>query len=168
MAKANTALWVLSGLLLCPSAGSAGPSLPGNPYLEIHERNVFGLKPPPPPHPDPPSAPLPKVMLTGITTILGNKRALLKVEFPSKPPQRAKEQCCILSEGQRDGAIEVLQINEKTESVKLDNSGAVMEITFERPNPTPPPSNVRPPLYPPQPVRQTAAHSRYANQRNYR
>ena len=86
-------------------------------------------------------------MLTGITTILGNKRALLKVQFPPKPPQPAKEQSYILTEGQRDGSIEVLEINEKTASVKVDNSGTVMEITFEKPSPTPPASTPRPQPY---------------------
>jgi hypothetical protein len=106
-------------------------------------------------------------MLTGITTILGNKRALLKVQFPSKPPQPAKEQSCILSEGQRDGAIKVLQINEKTAIVKVDNSGTVMEITFEKPGPAPP-SKPGPQPYRPQPAMQTAVRWRDANQRNYR
>jgi hypothetical protein len=139
--------WVLSGLVLCPVAGGAGSSLPGNPYHQICERNVFGLKAPQPAHLEPPSAPLPKITLTGITTILGSKRALLKVQFPPKPPQPAKEQSYILTEGQRDGSIEVLEINEKTANVKVDNSGTVMEITFEKSNPTPPASTPRPQPY---------------------
>jgi hypothetical protein len=83
-------------------------------------------------------------MLTGITSILGNKRALLEVEFPAKPPQPVKEQSYILTEGQRVGSIEVLEINEKTSRVKVDNSGAVTEITFEKTSPKPPASTPRP------------------------
>ena len=50
----------------------------------------------------------------------------------------------MLTEGQRDGLIEVLQINEKTAKVKVDNAGTVMEITFEKPSPAPPPAAPRP------------------------
>jgi hypothetical protein len=55
----------------------------------------------------------------------------------------------MLTEGQRNGSIEVLQINEKTAKVKVDNSGTIMEITFERPGPAPPPATPRPRQYSP-------------------
>ena len=139
-----TAAWVLCGLVLCAVASGAGASSFANPYHQISERNVFGLKPRQPAHLEPPPVPLPKIMLTGITTILGNKRALLKVQFPPTPPQPAKEQSLILAEGQRDGSIAVLEINEQTASVKMDNSGTVMDITFEKSNPTPAASTPRP------------------------
>jgi hypothetical protein len=139
--------WVLSGLVLWSAASAAGPAFSGNPYHNISERNVFGLRPPQPAHPGHPSAPVPKIMLTGITTIFGDKRALLKVQFPAQPPRPAKEQSCILTEGQRDGVIEVLRINAKTEKVKVDNSGTVMEITFDKPSPAPPPATPRPRQY---------------------
>ena len=122
-------------LVLWSAAGAAGPAFSGNPYRHIPERNVFGLRPPQPAHLEPPPAPLPKVVLTGITTIFGDKRALLKVQFPARSPRPAKEQSCILAEGQRDGSVEVLKINEKTAKVKVDNAGTVMEITFEKPSP---------------------------------
>jgi len=53
----------------------------------------------------------------------------------------------MLTEGQRDGSIEVLQINERTAKVTVDNSGTVMEITFEKPSPAPPPAAPRPRQY---------------------
>ena len=105
----------------------------GNPYQAIIERNVFGLKPPPPP-PDPEAnkPPPPKVLFQGITTINGQKRALFKVQVPAKPGEQPKgEQSFILAEGQRDGDIEVLEIDEKTSKVKLSNFGTVMDIDFE-------------------------------------
>ena len=40
-----------------------------------------------------------------------------------------------MSEGQRAGPIEVLQINEKAGSVKVNNSGTVMVLTFEKDGP---------------------------------
>jgi hypothetical protein len=141
------AAWVLSGLALCSAASGVVSNSSGNPYHDIPERNVFGLRPAQPAHVELPSTPLPKILLTGITTILGDKRALFKVQFPAWLSHPAKEQSCILAEGQRDGSIEVLEINEKTASVKVNNSGTVMEITFEKPSPKPPPVNPRPRLY---------------------
>jgi len=64
-------------------------------YSSIWLRNVFDLKPiilAPPPDTKPPEPP-PNVKLQGITTILGDKRAIFTVQEsggPGKPP--AKEQ----------------------------------------------------------------------------
>ena len=132
-----TVAWVLSAFLQCCLTAGASPTSSGNPYHQIVERNVFGLRPPPPARLEPPPAPSPKVRLTGITTILGNKLALLKIQFPAQPSKPVKEESCVLAEGQRDGLIEVLEINEKTAQVKVDNSGTVSVITFEKPSPTP-------------------------------
>jgi len=113
--------------------------LADNPYSSISQRNVFGLRPPSRLTTERVQSPLPKVWLTGITTIIG-KRALLKVEFPAKPGERPKDESIILKEGQRAGPIEVLEINEKLERVKLNNSGMITNITFEKivPKPAPP------------------------------
>ena len=97
-----------------------------NPYLEnITNRNVFSLKPiPPPPDPAELNKPKPsKITLTGIMTILGKKQALMKAPPlpPSKPGEQPKEQSYILAEGQRDGEVEVLQIDEKEGTVKIAN-----------------------------------------------
>ncbi len=103
-------------------------------YQAIPERNVFGLRPPPAQAaPTNPPAALPKITLTGITTILGNKRALMKV-LPAglKPAEANKEQSLILTEGQREGEVEVLQIDERVGSVRVNNSGTVMTLTFEK------------------------------------
>jgi hypothetical protein len=105
----------------------------GSPYTGIVDRNVFGLKPPtpvaPPTAPEPPPG---NITLTGITTILGNKRALLKVSTPPRPPEPAKDENLMLTEGQRDGAVEVLEINEKTGSVKVNNGGQITTLTFDK------------------------------------
>src|SRR5438445_5556396 len=89
-----------------------------NPFSAIVERNVFALKDPPPPPPleVKTNTPPPNIRLTGITTIFGtsNKRALFMVQeigIPGKPI--GKEESYILTEGQRQGAIEVLEIDEK-------------------------------------------------------
>jgi hypothetical protein len=124
-------LSVLSSLLLCTGAKAIISNPSGNPYQGITERNIFGLKPPPAlPGPEENKAPPTKIKLTGITTILGRKQALLLVEVPAKPPQAAREQSYILTEGQRDGEIEVLNIDEKAGTVKVDNRGAIVTLDF--------------------------------------
>ena len=104
-----------------------------NPYQRIVERNVFGLKPPaPPPDPEANKPPPAKIFLTGITTILGNKRALMKMTPPvTKPGEQPKEQAYTLAEGERDGGLEVLEIDEKAGTVKVNNFGTVATIDFE-------------------------------------
>jgi hypothetical protein len=83
------------------------------------------------------------VTITGITTILGNKRVLLEVAIPAKGTEPAKKESHILAEGQREGDIEVLQIDEKTGDVKLNDFGTVMTLNIEKDGPklasTPPP-----------------------------
>src|SRR6188472_2241935 len=78
---------VPSTFLLCSGAIAIGADS-GNPYQGIVDRNVFGLKPPPPPgKPEEKKVDLPPITLTGITTILGNKRALMNVQSPGKTAQ---------------------------------------------------------------------------------
>ena len=110
----KTVVCVLTSLMLCAGAKAIGADSAANPYQGIVDRNVFGLKPPPPPpRPEDNKPPAPKITLNGITTILGNKRALMSVQMPARPPEPAKPQSFFLAEGQRDGDIEVLEINEK-------------------------------------------------------
>jgi hypothetical protein len=106
------------------------------PYQGIVDRNVFGLRPPPPP-PDPEAnkPPPPKITLTGITTILGNARALMKT--PPPPAGKGSEapkgdQYYTLSVGERQGDIEVLEIDTTGGSVKVNNAGTVVTLTFDK------------------------------------
>ena len=128
--RQSLTIWfcVLAAFGVC---ANARPS--ANNYRGIPERNLFGLKPPEVPHYEPPPPQLPKLTLTGITTILGNKRALMKAEEPGgKPGQQAKELSLILTEGQREGNVEVLLIDERAGTVKVMNSGTLMTLTFEK------------------------------------
>ncbi|HOC53981.1 MAG TPA: hypothetical protein PKI20_00015 [Verrucomicrobiota bacterium] len=102
-----------------------------NPYQAIVDRNVFALKPPPPP-PDPEAnkPPPPKILLTGIYEMGGKKRVLMKVAMPARPPEPAKEVPLTLSEGQREGEIEVLEIDTVARTVKVDNFGTVTSLDF--------------------------------------
>ncbi len=146
-----------NGLAAALALLAAGPArvlaLSDNPYHTIVGRNVFGLRPPVTQQHEAPAAPAPKLTLTGITTILGDRRVLLKIEYPAERFQRpAEEDSCILTEGQRHADIEVLAIDVKARRVKVKVGGAVSELTFEtngvhtpaKPAPTPPPIPVIP------------------------
>lgn len=114
---------------------SSGAASADNPYDGIVARNVFALKPPPAPATiEEAKPPPPKIFLTGITTILGKKQALLKSPPPpAKPGQPPPtELSYILTEGQREGDIEVVAIDEKAGTVKVLNSGTLFVLNFEK------------------------------------
>ena len=125
---------IAAGVTLC-TAASAITADHSMPYQGIVERNLFALKPPPaPPDPDANNKPQPsKITLTGITTILGNKRALMKTPPPTaKPGEQAKtEQSYILAVGERQDEIEVIDIDEVAGTVKVKNAGLVETVSFK-------------------------------------
>lgn len=124
-------------LLVCWMMSTVKPASASNPYSAICQRNAFRLKPRLPAVLEPAHAPFPKILLTGITTILRGKRALLKIQFPGKPPD--KTESYILTEGQKAGQLEVLQINDRAAQVVVDYSGTITNLTFEKPPATPAP-----------------------------
>ncbi len=113
-------------LALAAQAATLDPST--SPYQGIVDRNVFGLKAKVSDADDvAPVAPPPKLTLTGITTILGNKRALLTTPaVPNKPAESL-----MLTEGQRDGEVEVLEIDEVAGTVKVKNHGIEQTLDFK-------------------------------------
>ncbi|HOX57719.1 MAG TPA: hypothetical protein P5205_13625 [Candidatus Paceibacterota bacterium] len=123
----------LAGLAFCLAANAVTSDSPGNPYLSIVERNVFALKPPaPPPDPEANKPPPSKILLQGITTFGGVKRVLFKMAPPAKPGEKpAGDQSYVLAEGQRDGDIEILEINPDARTVKVNNSGTITDLNFE-------------------------------------
>jgi hypothetical protein len=125
---------VLTSFLLCVEANAMVTRSSENPYLEIARRNLFDLKPVIIAH-EPPPAPVPRVILTGTATLFPGKRALLKVEVPSKLSEPAREESYVLAEGQQSGQVEVLKIDEETGSVQANIYGTVMELTFEKNGP---------------------------------
>jgi hypothetical protein len=126
---------LLCALTFCSLAAAQVRSHPINPYQSIPARNAFALRPAPSPAPTQPTVACPDIVLTGLTTITGRKLALLKLDFPAKPSQRQREESCILTEGDKDGPVRVLQIDMKTETVKVDNSGKVALLTFQKNGP---------------------------------
>ena len=122
-----------SGLVLNAGARADNAVLPDNPYAPVVVRNVFGLNPLPTNdvnavQTDPP----PKITLTGIMSIFGHLQALYKVAIPAKPEQPAKDVPYILSEGQRQDEIEVVQIDEKNGLVTFNNHGTVQELPLTK------------------------------------
>ena len=72
------------------------------------------------------------------------------------PPEPAKELSCILTVGQREGPIEVLEIDERAGSVTVNNSGTVQVLTLQQDSPRPQTLALSPP---PTPLpMQAAAH----------
>jgi hypothetical protein len=129
----NSWICVLSSLFCCAGAQAIETEAAASPYQGIVDRNVFGLKPPPPPGPTAPEPPpAPKVTLTGITTILGKKQVLGKFQMPAKPPEQAKEVPFILAEGEASGDIEILEVDVKAGNVKLKDYGTLLTLNLEK------------------------------------
>jgi hypothetical protein len=123
----------LAIVTFCPS-GKVFSAAATRDYSLIPERNLFGLHEPVVVVKDPVEPPLPKIVLNGVAT-LGRKLAFLKVQFPPRPgeqqtPQQQGEQSLILSEGQREAGIEVLEINEKTGTIRIRVSNPEKEMTI--------------------------------------
>src|SRR3989442_1543985 len=137
--KQKAVACLLGCLMSSAEARSAVTEAQDNPYNVIVERNVFGLKPPPSNDPTPPPPPpATQVKLLGITTVVSPKRAILQWRDPGQAPvpgkpaaQPGKEQSYIMTEGQREGIIELLEIDEKAGSVKIKNAGEPMTLTFD-------------------------------------
>ncbi|MDX1952931.1 MAG: hypothetical protein SFY81_12185 [Verrucomicrobiota bacterium] len=122
---------LLSGVATTALQSLAVESKSRDTYQSIIDRNPFGLKPPaPPPAPPtnkPPEQPAPpKVdyMLSGISTY-GTKRAYLVSKDPNN-----KYPYMTLSEGQQMEGVEVLEIDEKKQTVKIRNTGSEILLSF--------------------------------------
>ncbi|MGA2279713.1 MAG: hypothetical protein ABSG80_05360 [Verrucomicrobiota bacterium] len=123
-----------SGLVLNAGARADDGVLPNNPYAPIVVRNVFGLNPPQLVDPNATPADLPKITPNGIMSIFGQLQVLFKVAGTAKPGQPAKDEAYILSEGQRQDEIEVIQIDEKNSLVTFNNHGTVQELPLVKAN----------------------------------
>jgi len=110
-----------------------------NPYAAIAGRNVFALKPPTPdgPPPPPPAAAV-TIKLRGISTILDRRQVLLKVMTAARPPALAHDDSYLMSEGQREGELEVLEIDAMAGTVKLKNQGETLLLTMKEDSEKPP------------------------------
>jgi hypothetical protein len=98
-----------------------------NPYENIPLRNMFNLVSHKPEPPEPPAVikPAPEYKLAGIAGFGSNKWALISRAYPGKPPEQF-----ILRDGEREGALEVLRVDEVANVVRLHNDGSIVELTF--------------------------------------
>ena len=108
-------VYLLGVLALGSNTDAATANDKNNPYARsIVGRNVFRLNPAPlseivvQQRPPPP-----RIILQGLTSINRRRQVLFKVQMPSKPGEPAREMSWVLSEGERQGGIEVLEIDEK-------------------------------------------------------
>ncbi len=122
----------LGGVLLAVAlrADVNGPA--DHPYQAIIDRNAFGLKPPPQvvnPTPTNPVVPV-NVKFTGITSNSRGKKAWLMI--PAQPGKNTNpEYLNGLAEHEKQGEIEVLEINVKESKVKILNAGSLVELTVK-------------------------------------
>jgi hypothetical protein len=128
----------LGGLLLSPAAwGDVTP--PGdNSYQVVVVRNAFGLKPiqttPPVTNTPPPQKV--DVKFTGITSDKSGKKAWLVV--PPPPNNRTQNpQYLSMRENETQGDIQVLEIDDKENTVKIVNAGTPVVLTFKENGMTP-------------------------------
>lgn len=115
----------------------------GSRYDNIPKRNAFGLKPPePPPPPEAPPPPTTTVKLTGITSLLSSKRALLQIS------EQGKQVSKVMQEGDREGVVEVVAIDVDAGTVKIINGDREVLLDMEKdgvkPTPAAPSAPARP------------------------
>ncbi|MFM8360407.1 MAG: hypothetical protein ACKOET_17800, partial [Verrucomicrobiota bacterium] len=107
------------------TTNAAGPV--ENPFKLISSRNAFGIRPPAPPPentpPPPPPPPPSNVFLTGIARWGGKPTVYLQVNHQGNNTPNYLE----LEEGGAQDDIQVLEINEKAETVRIVNAG--QEVT---------------------------------------
>lgn len=111
-----------------------------NPYTSvITGRNLFSLKPPTAPE-DPttklPPPPVPKVWLTGISTIMGGKRAFLRLPVPARGTAAAGEVSLYMAENDAmQEGIQVLEIDIASGRVKINNNGTFQTLDIAKDSP---------------------------------
>ena len=117
---------VVMGVLL----GLSALARPANPYADIVQRNVFGLREPAPPAAAPVPAPVAQesseLLLTGIVDFRTAKWALLTRTERGKPSVRHT-----LSVGQKEDNLEVLDIDAETATVRVRHGSAELVLSFE-------------------------------------
>jgi hypothetical protein len=132
MNRPNPVFSLLTALALLDSCCLVSASSQPTPYSEIPERNVFALKPILPQARTNVIEPVvaPKIALTGITTILGSKLALLKVHFPSTPAEPAYDLNLALTEGETQDGFKILEIHEDNASATVEYLGNIYTLNL--------------------------------------
>jgi hypothetical protein len=96
-----------------------------NPYETISQRNIFHLSPPKPEVSKPGEVfkPPPDIKLNGIAAFGSHKWVLLSRAEPGKVPRHL-----LMREGEKDGGLEIVDVDEIAAIVKLRSAGALMEL----------------------------------------
>lgn len=125
-------LLVGMGVFALRPSSAVTPADANNPYQDIATRNVFGLVPipvAPPPGAEAEENGLPKITPNGIQTIFGKLQVLFKVADPKAKPGE-KEDCYVMTEGERQDGIEVQKIDEKGAVITFDNHGRIQTLAL--------------------------------------
>jgi hypothetical protein len=145
-------LFGLGGILVAVMGRADVTEPPANPYQVILDRNPFGLKPAPA-LPVGPTNPVEQVnvKLTGFTSDSpGSWKAWLMI--PARPGGNPNPQYLSLAEHEKQGDIEVVEINEKESTVKILNGGTQVELNIKDHGLPTPPSAPLLPAGPPHPL----------------
>ncbi len=116
----------LGVLIFTGAARASGPGAESNPYGVIFQRSVFGLVPPPPAAEISATDSPPEIVLNGIMVVFGHKYALFK-----SPADKGKNY--LLGEGQSDGQIKLLSVDDRAGVIKINNHGIVQTIALAKP-----------------------------------
>ena len=123
----NIATLVLGALVFTGLARAAEPDAGANPYRAIVKHNTFGLVPPPSTVVFNAATSPPDITLNGIMVVFGRKYALFKL------PASKGGKNYLLAEGQSDGEIELLAVDNRAGTITINNHGAVQTIVLCKP-----------------------------------
>ena len=132
--------WLLRALLVCAALG-AGSMMNARavtrscPYSEIALRNVFHLQAIPPrvdlAQPIVRPKVIPQVTITGTTDVCGRRQVLVEISEPGTPMLKS-----VVTEGERAGPLEVVQIDVKKSQVRVNIHGEEQLLTLRAPQPS--------------------------------
>jgi hypothetical protein len=115
-----------------------------NPYSNIAARNVFALKPPPPPVPPPspaaPPRPAPNLVLTGVADFSTARWAFVTRTDPGQKPKNLT-----LTLGETEAGVQLVALNARTDTATLFVDGMntvtlhLAAATNQPPKAAPPP-----------------------------
>lgn len=124
---------VMGGVLLGAVVRADVAETPDQRYQVIIDRNAFGLKPAPKistVQTNQPPAPV-NIKLSGITRDFAGLKAWMVIPAQTGPGKNANPQYLSIPEHEKQGDIEVLEINEKESTVKILNAGTPVELNFK-------------------------------------
>ena len=143
---ATSGVLALAVLFLATTSRAEVAELADAPYASIVDRNAFGLRPVPvaPPVQDtnPPPVKV-DLKLTGITKTSRGKKAWLMI--PAQPGKNPEPEYLSLLEGQTDGDVEVMEIDQEGRTVKVKNAGTIVMLNFKDHGASPPAGAILPP-----------------------